>query len=83
MKRILIVGFILALLLAACAPSQSDQESEPFVIGAIPDKFDSTGYVITLIRSNLLSHNIIDIKRILPGISHGSHYRGLRIERVR
>jgi phosphonate transport system substrate-binding protein len=38
MKRILIVGFIFSLLLAACAPSQSDQVNEPFVIGAIPDQ---------------------------------------------
>lgn len=38
MKRILIVGFILSVLLAACAPSQSDQNTEPFVIGAIPDQ---------------------------------------------
>jgi phosphonate transport system substrate-binding protein len=38
MKRILIVGFIFSLLLAACAPSQGDQVNEPFVIGAIPDQ---------------------------------------------
>jgi phosphonate transport system substrate-binding protein len=38
MKRILIVGFILSVILAACAPRQSDQSTEPFVIGAIPDQ---------------------------------------------
>lgn len=38
MKRIFIVSFILAVILAACAPSQNDQNTEPFVIGAIPDQ---------------------------------------------
>jgi phosphonate transport system substrate-binding protein len=38
MKRILIVVFIFSLALAACTPGQSDQEIEPFVIGAIPDQ---------------------------------------------
>ena len=38
MKRILIIGFFFALVLAACSPSQSEQENEPFVIGAIPDQ---------------------------------------------
>ncbi len=38
MKRILIIGFILSVVLAACAPSQSEQNTEPFVIGAIPDQ---------------------------------------------
>jgi phosphonate transport system substrate-binding protein len=38
MKRIIIVGFTLAVILAACAPSQNDQNIEPFVIGAIPDQ---------------------------------------------
>jgi phosphonate transport system substrate-binding protein len=38
MKRVFFVGFILALILAACAPSQNDQNAEPFTIGAIPDQ---------------------------------------------
>ena len=38
MKRILILGFVISILLAACAPNPSDQASEPFVIGAIPDQ---------------------------------------------
>lgn len=38
MKRVFFVGFILALILAACAPSQNDQTAEPFTIGAIPDQ---------------------------------------------
>jgi phosphonate transport system substrate-binding protein len=38
MKRILIVAIIFALFLSACAASQSKQNAEPFVIGAIPDQ---------------------------------------------
>ena len=38
MKQILIVTFIFALFLTACAASQSEQNNEPFVIGAIPDQ---------------------------------------------
>jgi phosphonate transport system substrate-binding protein len=38
MKRILIVGFIFSLFLAACTPGQSDQNTAPLVIGAIPDQ---------------------------------------------
>ena len=38
MKRVLILGFMLSILLVACAPSESDQETDPFVLGAIPDQ---------------------------------------------
>lgn len=38
MKRVLILGFVISILLAACASNPSDQASEPFVIGAIPDQ---------------------------------------------
>jgi len=38
MKQVLILGFVLSILLVACAPSPSDQDIEPFVIGAIPDQ---------------------------------------------
>lgn len=38
MKRVLILGFVLSILLVACAPNPSDQDIEPFVIGAIPDQ---------------------------------------------
>jgi phosphonate transport system substrate-binding protein len=37
-KKVLILGFVFSLLLVACAPSLSDQDNEPFVIGAIPDQ---------------------------------------------
>ena len=38
MKRVLILGFVLSILLVACAPSKGDQDTAPFVIGAIPDQ---------------------------------------------
>ena len=38
MKQVLILGFVLSILLVACAPSSSDQDTEPFVISAIPDQ---------------------------------------------
>lgn len=38
MKRIIIVGFLLSILLVACAPNSSEGDTEPFVIGAIPDQ---------------------------------------------
>ena len=38
MKKVLILGFVLSILLAACAPNPGDQDTEPFVIGAIPDQ---------------------------------------------
>jgi len=38
MNRMLILGFVLSILLVACAPNPSDQDIEPFVIGAIPDQ---------------------------------------------
>jgi phosphonate transport system substrate-binding protein len=37
-KKVLILGFVFSILLVACAPSSSDQDNEPFVIGAIPDQ---------------------------------------------
>jgi phosphonate transport system substrate-binding protein len=38
MKQVLILGFLLSILLVACAPNPSYQDIEPFVIGAIPDQ---------------------------------------------
>jgi len=38
MKKVLILGFVLSILLVACAPKPGDQDNEPFVIGAIPDQ---------------------------------------------
>jgi phosphonate transport system substrate-binding protein len=38
MKKVFLIGFVLSVLLAACAPNPSEQEAEPFVIGAIPDQ---------------------------------------------
>lgn len=38
MKKVFLIGFVLSVLLAACAPSPVEQEAEPFVIGAIPDQ---------------------------------------------
>ena len=38
MKKMFFIGFVLSILLVACAPSASEQETEPFVIGAIPDQ---------------------------------------------
>jgi len=38
MKKVLLIGFVLAILLVACAPASAEQELEPFVISAIPDQ---------------------------------------------
>ena len=38
MKKMFFISFVLSILLVACAPSASEQEAEPFVIGAIPDQ---------------------------------------------
>jgi phosphonate transport system substrate-binding protein len=38
MKQVFIVSFVLSILLAACAPNPGDQDSQAFVIGAIPDQ---------------------------------------------
>jgi len=38
MKKVLLIGFVFAILLVACAPASAEQELEPFVISAIPDQ---------------------------------------------
>jgi phosphonate transport system substrate-binding protein len=38
MKKTLFIGIFLVIVLAACAPASTEQEAEPFVIGAIPDQ---------------------------------------------
>lgn len=38
MKIMFFIGIFLVLVLAACAPVSTEQEAEPFVIGAIPDQ---------------------------------------------
>ena len=38
MKKIFFIGMVLAVILAACAPAAPAAETQPFVIGAIPDQ---------------------------------------------
>lgn len=38
MKKLLLIGIVFSVFLVACTPSSSDQDAEPFVIGAIPDQ---------------------------------------------